>query len=433
MRIFLFVLISIFLIPITLFAQVQMVTRPERENVELTIYSSRDITLVREQRLVTLKKGLNIIQFSWADTLIDPTSIQLKVINPKTDIPIISTIFPPNLPNTIQWQVSAQVPDEQLLEVSYFTSGLTWNASYTAILDKVEKLMSLTSYVNISNRSGEDYENARTRLVVGDVRIIEEIQNIVREQLAEDRKAMFKREAVMARSAAALAPPEMEYMDESFKFRPGAIATETQTLSEYYMYILKGEDTIKDQWRKKKPTLFTDKIPYETIHKFGEYGEDVVLFYQFKNDDKSNLGKEPLPKGNVKVFLKGDATDISSYMGSADIEFAPVGSEVKLYMGSDPEVKVKKKQMNIRRINLQFDKDNRMVRFDTEREYVLEIENYKTEKIKLEIKENLGRDWDIISSSHKYGIKDANSIEFKLDIPSKGKDTIKYQVKFQGR
>ncbi len=41
MRIFLFVLISIFLFPITLFAQVQMVTRPERQNVELTIYSSR--------------------------------------------------------------------------------------------------------------------------------------------------------------------------------------------------------------------------------------------------------------------------------------------------------------------------------------------------------------------------------------------------------
>ncbi len=432
MRITLFILIALLLLPINLFAQVQMVTRPERESVELTIYSSRDLTLVREQRLVTLKKGLNILQFSWADTLIDPTSIQIRVINPKVDVPIISTIFPPNLPNTIQWQVDAPAPDEQLLEVSYFTSGLVWNADYTAILDKVEKLMSLSAYVNISNKSGEDYENAKTRLVVGDVRIIEDIQNIVREKVAEDKKAVFRREAVMARAAAPLAPPEEAY-DESFGYRPGAIATETQTISEYYMYILKGEDTIKDQWRKKKPTLYANKIPYSAIHKFGEYGEDVVLFYQFKNDDKSNLGKEPLPKGSVKVFVKGSADDIASYIGSADIDFTPVGSDVKLIMGADPEVKVKKKQMNVRRINLQFDKDNRMVRFDTEREYFLEVENYKTEKIKLEIKENLGRDWDIISSSHKYDVKDANSIEFKLDIPPKGKDTIKYQVRLQGR
>ena len=430
MKITLFILT--FLLPISLFAQVQMVTRPERESVELTIYSSRDLTLVREQRLVTLKKGQNILQFSWADTLIDPTSIQLRVINPKMDVPIISTIFPPNLPNTIQWQVDAPVPDEQLLEVSYFTSGLTWNANYTALLDKTEKLMSLSAYINISNRSGEDYENARTRLVVGDVRIIEDIQNIAREKIIEDKKAALRREAVLARSAAPLAPPEEAY-DESFRYRPGEIATETQTISEYYMYLLKGEDTIKDQWKKKKPMLFADKIPYESIHKFGEYGEDVALFYQFKNDDKSNLGKEPLTKGSAKVFIKGSNGDISSYIGSADIDFIPVGSDVKLYMGADPEVKVKKKQMNIRRINLQFDKDNRMVRFDTEREYILEVENYKAEKIKLEIKENLGREWDIISSSHKYDIKDANSIEFKLDIPPKGKDTIKYQVRLQGR
>ncbi len=328
--------------------------------------------------------------------------------------------------------MNTSAPDEQLLEVSYFTNGLTWNANYTAILNKAEKSMSLSSYVNISNESGEDYENARTRLVVGDVRVIEDIQNIAQEKFAEDKKAVFKREAVMARAAVPLAPPEEAY-DAGFRLRPGAIATETQTISEYYMYILKGEDTIKDQWRKKKPTLFADKVPYETIHKFGEYGEDVALFYQFKNDNKSNLGKEPLPKGNVKVFIKGESDDISSYIGSADIEFIPVGSDIKLYMGTDPEVKIKKKQMNIRRINLQFDKDNRMVRFDTEREYVFEVENYKTEKVKLEIKENLGREWDIISSSHKYEIKDATSVEFKLDIPSKGKETVKYQVRLQGR
>lgn len=433
MRIFLFVLFSIFIFPSALFAQVQMVTRPERQNVELTIYNSRDLTLVREQRLIALKKGINILQFSWADTLIDPTSIQLRMLNSKMDVPIISTIFPPNLPNTIQWQVDAPVPDEQLFEVSYFTSGLTWNANYTAILDRTESSMSLISYVNISNKSGEDYENARTRLVVGDVRIIEDIQNIVREKIAEDKKAMLGRGAVMARAAAPLAPPEEAYMDESFKFRPVTTVTETQTISEYYMYLLKGEDTIKDQWRKKKPTLFADKIPYESIHKFGEYGEDVALFYQFKNDDKSNLGKEPLPRGSVKVFLKGSNDDISSYIGSADIDFIPIGSEVKLYMGADPEVRVKKKQMSIRRINLQFDKDNRMVRFDTEREYVFDVENYKTQKVKLEIKENLGREWDIISSSHKYEIKDATSVEFKLDIPPKGKETIKYQVRLQGR
>ena len=103
-------------------------------------------------------------------------------------------------------------------------------------------------------------------------------------------------------------------------------------------------------------------------------------------------------------------------------------------MGSDPEVKVKKRQMNTRRVNLQFDeKEKRLARFDTEREYTFEIENFKAEKVNLEIKENLGRDWEILSSSHKYEKKDANSIEYKLELPPGGKDTVKYEVRLQGR
>ena len=52
---------------------VDLVTLPRREGTQLTIYNSEDITMVREQRLLTVKKGVNRIQFAWANTLIDPT------------------------------------------------------------------------------------------------------------------------------------------------------------------------------------------------------------------------------------------------------------------------------------------------------------------------------------------------------------------------
>ena len=56
-------------------ADVDLVTIPRREGTQLTIYNSQDITMVREHRLLTVKKGINRIQFSWANTLIDPTSV----------------------------------------------------------------------------------------------------------------------------------------------------------------------------------------------------------------------------------------------------------------------------------------------------------------------------------------------------------------------
>ncbi|KKK83672.1 hypothetical protein LCGC14_2791020, partial [marine sediment metagenome] len=38
-------------------ADVALVTVPRREGTQLTIYNSEDITMVRENRLLTVKKG----------------------------------------------------------------------------------------------------------------------------------------------------------------------------------------------------------------------------------------------------------------------------------------------------------------------------------------------------------------------------------------
>ena len=52
---------------------------PSRDTVQLTIYNSEDLTLVRETRKVTFKKGANPLQFTWANTLIDPSSVRAEV------------------------------------------------------------------------------------------------------------------------------------------------------------------------------------------------------------------------------------------------------------------------------------------------------------------------------------------------------------------
>src|SRR5271157_4187280 len=59
---------------------VDLSTVPTRNRVQLTIYNSEDLTLVRETRKVTFKPGANPLQFSWANTLIDPTSVELKFL-----------------------------------------------------------------------------------------------------------------------------------------------------------------------------------------------------------------------------------------------------------------------------------------------------------------------------------------------------------------
>ena len=55
-------------------ADIDLVVLPERDSVQITVYNSADLTLVREVRTLTLKEGDNLLSFAWSGTLIDPTS-----------------------------------------------------------------------------------------------------------------------------------------------------------------------------------------------------------------------------------------------------------------------------------------------------------------------------------------------------------------------
>ncbi|HEY8750916.1 MAG TPA: hypothetical protein VIM11_23230, partial [Tepidisphaeraceae bacterium] len=159
---------------------VDLSTVPKRDTVQLTIYNSEDLTLVRETRSLTFKKGINPLQFSWANTLIDPTSVELKFLSNPDKLTVVDTTFPHDKPQMLYWNVQSEVDGEARIEITYFTSGITWSADYTAIADKDEKLMSLDSFVRVTNNSGEEYENAQVRLVVGTINLVEKIAQLAR-------------------------------------------------------------------------------------------------------------------------------------------------------------------------------------------------------------------------------------------------------------
>src|SRR5438876_11401759 len=86
---------------------VDLSTVPKRSTVALTIYNSEDLTLVRETRTVTFKKGVNPLQFSWANTLIDPTSVELKFITKPEQLDVLDTTFPHDKPQMLYWNVQS--------------------------------------------------------------------------------------------------------------------------------------------------------------------------------------------------------------------------------------------------------------------------------------------------------------------------------------
>src|SRR6187431_3543959 len=126
---------------------VDLSTVPKRNTVQLTIYNSEDITLVRETRIVTFKKGVNPLQFSWANTLIDPSSVELTFLTQADKLEVVDTTFPHDKPQMLYWNVQSEIDGPATIQITYFTSGITWSADYICIADKDEKQMSFDGFV----------------------------------------------------------------------------------------------------------------------------------------------------------------------------------------------------------------------------------------------------------------------------------------------
>src|SRR5436309_10915597 len=90
-------------------ARIILMTLPVRERVEIQL-DNPGATLVEEERVVPLVKGDNQVDFSWANTQIDPNTIVFRVIEPAGGTPlnvnVLSVSYPPN-EAALVWAVSA--------------------------------------------------------------------------------------------------------------------------------------------------------------------------------------------------------------------------------------------------------------------------------------------------------------------------------------
>src|SRR5580704_5760180 len=225
----------------TAFARLSVVTLPGRDSVQLTIYNSADLTLVRETRYLTFRKGLNKLEFSWANTLIDPTSVEFRALTHADKVEVLDVSFPPRVTNTLEWRINSEVAGEVQVEIRYFTSGISWSADYVAEASRDEKRMNLAGAVRVNNNSGEDYDNAEIRLVVGTIKLVQDIADLARQgqptapatptTLAFDKSELKDERRARAFGGMANAAQEAES-------RPRDIIKEN--LSEYFLYTVEG-------------------------------------------------------------------------------------------------------------------------------------------------------------------------------------------------
>jgi hypothetical protein len=413
----------------TAFARLNVVTLPGRDSVQLTIYNSADLTLVRETRYLTFRKGLNKLEFSWANTLIDPTSVEFRALTHADKVEVLDVSFPPRVTNTLEWRINSEVAGEVQVEIRYFTSGISWSADYVAEASRDEKRMDLAGAVRVNNNSGEDYENAEIRLVVGVIKLVQEIADLARQghpepenmptTLAFDRLER-KDEGVRALSMMAGAAQAAEA-------RPREIIKEN--LSEYFLYTVEGRDTIPNGWSKRLPSFQALDLPVASYYKYEreQWGDQVVRFYRFKNDKENKLGNEPLPDGDVKAFRFVTADKLYSFVGSTAVKYIPIGEQVEMKLGNDQEVLCKPTLMNWEKTDIHFDNNGAVAGWTVKESWQVEAQNSKDIDITLDVRRNFSGDWSLATDA-KYEKVDASKVKFIIPLKSREQQKLAYEV-----
>ncbi len=429
---------------------VDVSTLPNRDTVQLTIYNAEDLTLVRETRRITFRRGLNPLQFSWANTLIDPTSVDLRFASHARELDVLDTTYPHDKPQMLYWNVRSDLDGEAVVQITYFTSGITWSADYVCVSDAGETGMSFEGFVKITNGSGEDYASAQVRLVVGEINLVEKVADLARrgavsKSVLDDLRLGKSVRHLEQESRVAVYGGLRADMDEA-SAQPKDIVK--QGLSEYFIFTIPGEETVRNRWSKRMRLFEGKKVPFEIVYRYrpAEYGDQLVRMFILRNDRKSTLGSTPLPNGIVRLF-RDNGRDGLSFLTAYQTKYVPIGQEIELNLGRDPEVIHERIRLRAWRDNFWFQGRRPRIYFSPGRGHRIEpnysvagwddheqwaerIRNYRDKPIQVEIRRSYGGHV-IFTSDLGPTLYDYRSPQFTARIAASKERDLSYDVTFK--
>lgn len=299
---------------------------------------------------------------------------------------------------TLTWLYENTIKKPHQLEVSYLTTNMSWNADYVLVLNQADTASDITGWVTLDNKSGAVYENARLKLVAGEVHRVKQ------------------------------GPPQRRYaMEASQKARSPQF--KEKAFFEYHIYELQRKTTLKDKQTKQVKLLEASGIKIQK--KLLVYGirsyfnrqfqaqnakQPVNVYIIFTNSKDNNLGI-PLPAGIMRLY-KRDDDGSQQFVGEDRIEHTPKGESLKLKIGEAFDVVAKRIQTDYRRITTQ----------RHESEWEISLRNHKAQPVVIGVIEPLIGNWKVISNSHPYQKVDAATIRFDVNVPKDGSIKIRYRV-----
>ncbi|VVB89795.1 Uncharacterised protein [uncultured archaeon] len=426
---------------------------PDKTRNEVTVYN-QNLALVKEYRTMDLSSGNNIIKYVDVASQIDPTSVMFRdpksqntvvveqnyeydlvssdklldkyldkeitvtsdnesftgrllshssgiTLQTQEGVVVLNNVKKIEYPDaaglltkpTLIWQIYTDAGGSREVETSYLTGGMSWKANYIATIDQSDSKADIKGWVTVENNAGTAYPDAKLKLVAGDV-------NRVYAPQPYNIAGMPVPEATTVPLAGA--PPG--FMQEG--------------LFEYHLYTLQRPTTLNNNEIKQISLLSADNVPAKKEYSYdGAWnGDKVRVMLNITNSEKNGLGM-PLPKGVIRVY-KADSDGQLQFLGEDSIDHTPKDEKLRINIGNAFDI-VGKRTLTDR---------EGLGSYGNRESYSIELKNHKSEDVKIIVTEHFYGNWQIIKASEQYTKKDANTIEFEVNVPMDGTKTITYTV-----
>ncbi|MBN1805359.1 MAG: DUF4139 domain-containing protein [Sedimentisphaerales bacterium] len=319
---------------------------------------------------------------------------------------------------TLYWVLNTDKSGKLDAELSYVTGGMSWKADYNMLSNEKDDRLDVIGWVTIDNQSGKTFDNARIKLMAGDVSKIQDDQ----EQYAFSGRMMA--------------------MDQSM---PSPVSE--KAFDEYHLYTLNRPATLRDRETKQVEFLRAEavksqrlyvydgaKIDYqhyrgwtpENIRRNSDYGivsnPKVWVMKEFENSQKNNLGI-PLPRGVVRFYRRDDDGQLE-FIGENIIDHTPEDETVRLYTGNAFDLVGERV-----RTNYQVGSNDRWL----DEAFEIKVRNHKeNQSVEIRVVEHLYRwiNWDIVQKSDDFIKTDSRTVEFRVIVPPGQEKVITYKVHY---
>lgn len=292
---------------------------------------------------------------------------------------------------TLSVTLDAEGAGRRETTLSYLTSGLTWKADYVARFDEKAGKLDLTGWVTLTNNSGATFNNAQTRVVAGDVNLINQ---------------------------------------GGYNPRPPVRASNTRgngtqsggqgALADVYVYPLPEAVTVANNQTKQVGLIDAAGVPATK-----RYLRVVDGFYSAEEPMAAEVGvifangsgdaARALPAGVIRVYVKDEAGE-PRFIGESQVDHSPAGSEIVVTTGDAFDVTVQPRLVSSERTS------RRLVDYFRTR-YAMEytVRNARPEPVTVEVRQRgLGRDTELTDQSIEGEMRDARTVVWRVPVPANG-------------